>query len=125
MNKGQIITVSIIAFVFLLLIGYDIYAFIDKSSSRDTLSWIILQLSWHIGIIPYFSGILTGHFFIPIQFLKGYFKPWIFISVLVSGLAISMLLNLASWYYPFIPCLFGIIIGTIFWNQGKKKQKIQ
>jgi hypothetical protein len=121
LNKGQIITTIIIAVVFVGLIAYDIYAFVDKSSGSDTLSWIILQFSWRVGAIPYFSGVLTGHFFIPIEALKGKFKPSIFISALVGGLVVSLLMNLLSWYYPLIPCVFGIIMGTIFWNQGKKR----
>jgi len=118
MNEGQIITTVIIGFVFLALIAYDIYALINKSSKNDTLSYMMLKFAWKIAVIPYFSGVLTGHFFIPIESLKGFFQPWIFISALVSGMGISLLLRLTPWYYPFIPCIFGIIMGAVFWNQG-------
>lgn len=117
MNKWQISTIIFIAVVAVGVIVYDIFAAISKDN-HDTVSWIIAYFCWRIGILPYFIGVMVGHFTVGIERLKKLFVVWVWISALLLGSVIAMALTQASWYWPPYAVAIGIIFGTIFWNQG-------
>jgi len=117
MNKWQISTIIVIVVVAVGVIVYDIFAAISKDD-HDTISWIIAYFCWRIGLLPYFIGVTVGHFTVGIEKLRKLFVIWVWISALLFGATISMVITFVSWYWPPYAVAIGITFGTIFWNQG-------
>lgn len=62
MTKNQKITAWVIFVATVVLLGYDVYAYVNGGVG-STISWVIYSQSKNYPIIPFALGLLMGHLF--------------------------------------------------------------
>lgn len=62
MNSAQKVTAWVAFSTMVFLLAYDVFAYLHGGVGA-TLSWVIFDQSKSYSIIPFFFGLLMGHFF--------------------------------------------------------------
>jgi hypothetical protein len=105
-----------------ITIVWDVFLALDKIDG-NTWSEVIMVWSYKLPFIPILFGVLSAHFFFNrLEFLKMRAFPF-WVTVVAILITIAIFQTIAIWInlYPFIPFVFGIIVGIIFWNlRGEK-----
>ena len=119
-KKTKIILLSSIA----LLIIWDILAVVF-GGDKATISYVTFKASHDFVFLPYALGVLVGHFVgtrIIHNIPKLRYYIWIMTSIVVLVVAIADP-PILDKIKPFseIPCIFGYLIGWLFWTQKEIK----
>jgi hypothetical protein len=122
--NATFVTITMIITVTIVLIVWDIYVALNNIPNRqDTISGVLMEWSKRFIALPYISGIVVGHLFIPKSVELGVPK-WAALSVLwtsvialaIVGLLIKRDVNRWPWYAP-VTLVCGLLMGHFFWPQ--------
>jgi len=102
-------TTIIMVIALLVLIGWDIYVFIEPTP-EDTISEITLWWAKKTPFIPFGLGVLGGHFTWP----GGYTKIPILVVLAAAWLVVGIFLSIP----PIFPFLTGVLAGHFLWGQN-------
>jgi len=115
------VTACIIILATIGLIGWDVYVAWNDLKG-DTISEITMGWAIHKPFIPFITGVIIGHLFVP-----GKLKSWkeklvkqlilwpIVIGILIWDLMTPPILLLES--YPWIMFVVGVPLGIFLWKQ--------
>jgi hypothetical protein len=119
-NWSRITTAVIIVIATVGLIVFDIVKAVDDAP-RDTLSAVILTWGFKVSFVPFFFGVLGGHFFIPSKLKTALWKYIVLGSIfLTCGLVGTLVNNLVGfqwWTHPMMMVSIGFSSGALLWPQ--------